>query len=117
MKIYKVLISDSKFEHEFISDKCDLPTLNRLVMLSSRFANIYNESGRYLPLLNGSDSSLIRSVGGTVIYREGKEYLYLIDIDFVIDKNFNPADDSLYYIFNDIRKSLKRDIKINDIIE
>jgi hypothetical protein len=109
MKIYKVLVSDSKFEHEFISDKCDLPTLNRLVMLSS--------SGRYLPLLNSSDASLIKSVGGTVIYREGKEYSYLIDIDFVINKNFNPADKSLYHIFNDIRKSLKRDIKINDIIE
>lgn len=105
MNFYKVLIGDNIFEYHYLTDTSNLIELNKHI------------DG--YPKLNNSDAEVLRSGGGTGLYLEKNPevFIYIINIDFVLyEDGYKIFDNYLYEKFESIRKSIKRDMKINLII-
>jgi hypothetical protein len=101
--LYKVIVGDDVFEHKYVTDTLSLLVLNNRASLDNEFNR---------QLFNSSDMAALRSGGGTVIYRRGNTFDYLIDLDH----QRSQEKSELYDLFESIRASLKRDLKINMVL-
>ena len=108
MKLYKVTISPTTFEYEYLTDTCHIQMLNKII------------SELDLPLLGSNDSTLIKSVGGTIISYDridkDKKY-YIIDLDYIRGPINISYNGELYERFKNLRDSIKRDMSIINIVE
>lgn len=106
MNLYLVKIGDNLFEYECVSNTDSILELNNNIRLLD------------FPKLNNNDSQMIRNSGGTVLYREDNILYWLVNIDHIQDEKIGvilgkELTDKIYNIISGI----KRDIKLNSIIE
>lgn len=110
MRIYKIVVNDNKFEYCFITDTINLLEWNKILKTSHN----------YYPQLDSNDTSLMRDIGGTVIYRSNNnDYTYLIDIDFVFTQGYRQSLEDPYLLdkFETFRKSVKRDMELSKVLK
>ncbi len=107
MKIYMVKVSSNSIEYQLFCDNINLLELNRELKLINP----------ELPLLNNNDIVIFRTGGGTVIYNQPNYDTYLIDLDFILSDQYRVFDSYLYDKFDNYRKIIKREMKLNSIIE
>ena len=108
MRIYLVIIGDNIFEYSYFGDSTSLLDLNKRIKEFKSYT---------YPLLSSSDTGLFKSSGGTVMYRHDDKFVYLVNLDHNRDPNaYNILDDYLLNKFESFRVSIKRDIKLNQII-
>lgn len=121
MRIYKVIVGENRFEYIFIYSNI----VNEINL--SEWNKIVRKIDERYPILDSNDIYLMRTIGGTVIYRDNNEDLtYLIDMDFMRSQ-FQPKlaathrntlqDPYLYDKFESFRKSIKRDMELNEVLK
>jgi len=101
------MVGDSIFKYQHLSNNINLSEINKsLRVIRPDF-----------PTLNNNDVTMLRSGGGTLIYHQLAFYTYLIDLDFTFeDDQYKVFSGYLYDKFDSYRKSIKRDMKLNNII-
>jgi hypothetical protein len=102
MRIFFVESSDDLLNYKYISDNIKLQDLNRIL------------EGITEHKINGNDISMMNLYGGTVVCYDKINNTYIIDLDY--DKNDSLFTEYLHKKFENLRSSIKRDIKINSVI-
>jgi hypothetical protein len=106
MKLYLVKIGDNLFEYEWVSNTSSILELNN----NKKLANF--------PKLNSDDSQMIKNSGGTICYKDGDIMYWLVNIDHIQDEKIGVIlGKELTDIIYNIISGIKRDIKLNSIIE
>lgn len=120
MNLYKVRFGEEEnvFEYEFLTNSSSLFEINKILKPSTNktldhFLTSLNLTHR---ALTSNDMELIKSCGGTVLFKENDCWIinYLIDLDF---EKYDPSAD--VQLKNDWREkvrglieSVRRDIKL-----
>ena len=112
MNIWIVRLGDDIFEYSKFIKTDSLFEINSKLKTFD-FSDV-SQKGTHI--LNGNDMSLLRTIGGTVIFKEEHDWIinYLVDIDF--NGDVDNKGEEIFFKFSDIRKSVLRDIKIGEII-
>lgn len=106
MNLYLVKIGDNLFEYEWVSNTSSILELNNNIRLLD------------FPKLNNNDSQMIRNSGGTILYKEDNILYWLVNIDHIQDEKIGVIlGKELTDIIYNIISGIKRDIKLNSIIE
>jgi hypothetical protein len=106
MRLYLVKIGDNLFEYEWVSNTSSILELNNNIRLLD------------FPKLNNNDSQMIRNSGGTILYKEDNILYWLVNIDHIQDEKIGVIlGKELTDIIYNIISGIKRDIKLNSIIE
>ncbi len=135
MNIYKVKLSEDIFEYEFLVNTNSLADITNKLRISffevlkNELTNSGNSTTSFpydqfnLDIissnLNSNDMYLIRSTGGTLLYKpDSNTSIYLVDLEHRVGNfrdNYDTSDDWESKI-GGIISSIKRDLSINNII-
>lgn len=114
--LYIVKSGDNIFEYEKICDEINLRVINSIIQL------------RGFPLLFSSDMQMLRSYGGTIIYKAdfyNKKYLdeyeniyyWLINLEHDQDIDNKFTESKVVNTINNLINSIKRDLTLNEILD
>jgi hypothetical protein len=93
--------------YEYVCDSLSIIIINTIL------------SEKELPRINSSDIQLLRSAGGTLVYRTTEEdFLWLVDLNHISSPTIEKIiGNELLKKISDIINSINRDIKINRILK
>jgi hypothetical protein len=106
-KLYLIKLGDDIFQYIWIGNNLSLLDLNKNRKLSK------------FPKLNNNDYEMIKNSGGTVLYKKDTITWWLVNINLtqILEDEIILTNSALKVKIINIIDSLKRDIKLNQIIK
>ena len=109
MKLYLVEIGTDHLKYKYLSDDLNLYVLNKLL----------EKEEEYYPILNNNDHQMIKDCGGTIVLNGDllQNRVWIINIEHDERCVISTYERKFSEMVNDVKITVKRDIKLESINE